>query len=111
MPGSEANGSLADPNAANDGGPDVNGLWTFTGSPLAMTQDLQGPEFDPTPFIGPLGQTITTGFTISVVDTLGQTATDATTGVDATASVPSNPVVDNPVGESVHNAGLGRVAP
>jgi hypothetical protein len=89
-PSNVANGSLADPNAANDGGTDVNGVWTFTGSPLAVTQDLQGLQFEPPPTDAPLGTTITTGFTISVTDTLGLTATDATTSVDATASVPSN---------------------
>ena len=89
-PSNAANGSLVDPNAANDGGADVNGVWTFTGSPLAVTQDLQGLEFEPTPADAPLGTTVTTGFTISVTDSLGLTATDAATSVDATASVPSN---------------------
>ena len=85
-----ANGSLVDPNAANDGGADANGVWTFAGSPLAVTQDLQGLVFQPSPSNGALGETITTGFTISVTDSLGLTATDATTSVDATVSVPSN---------------------
>jgi Hint domain len=89
-PSNAANGSLVDPNAANDGGADANGMWTFTGSPLAVTQDLQGLVFDPTPTDATLGTTITTGFTISVTDSLGLTATDTTTSVDATASVPSN---------------------
>jgi len=85
-----ANGTLADPNAASDGGAAANGAWTFTGSPLAVTQHLQGLVFHPTPVDASLGTTVTTGFTIAVTNTLGLTASDMTTSVDATTSVPSN---------------------
>jgi len=66
-------GLLYDPNAATDGSHNVNGVYTVTGSPAAVTADLEG--LDRSPGLE------ATDYTMHVVDTLGLSATDATTSI------------------------------
>lgn len=60
------------------------GVYSVTGTAVAVTTALDGLIFNPTARQGPASQTITTGFTIAVTDTAGLSATDATTSVIAT---------------------------
>jgi hypothetical protein len=78
-----ANGILT-----NLGGGSYNattGIYTDTGSALAVTADLQGLVFDPTTQEVAGGYSVTTGFTISDIDTAGVSTTDSTASVIATA--------------------------
>jgi hypothetical protein len=94
-PSNPANGTLSDPNAAQDGGatdPDT-GAYTVTGSIAAVDAALQGLVFTPAAHEVPGGQTVTTGFTIAAGDGTAN-ATDATTTVIATAvAAPSAPTL------------------
>ena len=53
-----------------------------------LTADLDALAFTPTVGQVPVGQAVTTRFTIMVGDTAARTASDATTSVVAAASVP-----------------------
>ncbi|HQT78973.1 MAG TPA: hypothetical protein PLD10_18115 [Rhodopila sp.] len=64
----------------------TTGIYTDTGSAAAVTADLDKLVFTPSSTIA-AGQTVTTGFTISVADALGGTAQDTTTSVIATGTV------------------------
>ncbi len=84
---SAANGTLS-----NLGGGNYNsttGIYTDSGSAAALTADLDGLVFSPTPHQLATGQTVTTNLQVFVKDTAGLTATDSTTSVVATElSVP-----------------------
>jgi len=84
-----ANGALS-----NLGGGVYNpstGVYTDAGSATAVTAALDGLVFIPTAHQAPAGQTVTTGFTIGVADTVGQSVTDSTTTVVTSEStVPPN---------------------
>jgi hypothetical protein len=77
-----ANGSLT-----NLGGGSYNaasGLYTVSGTAVSVTTALEGLVFNPTPFQGAPGQTVTTTFTINVTDTAGLSTTDGTTSIVTT---------------------------
>jgi len=87
------NGTLFDPNAATDGGTFSNGVYAVTGSADTVTTALEGLVFIPTANQVAPGQSVSTGFTIGVTNTLGQT--NLTTS-DNTASVIATSVNDAP---------------
>ena len=64
----------------------TTGIYTDTGSAAAVCLDLNGLVFVPTQNKVALGQTVATGFTITVADTAGLSATDSSTSVIATAA-------------------------
>ncbi|HEX4368574.1 MAG TPA: Hint domain-containing protein [Rhodopila sp.] len=69
------------------------GTYTLTaGSADTVTTELDALIFTPTAHQAVPGATITTGFTLAVIDTLSQSATDSTTSVVATA-VNDDPVI------------------
>jgi uncharacterized repeat protein (TIGR03803 family) len=80
-PSDAANGTLSDPNAASDGSTITNGIYTMTGTAAAVTADLDSLVFTPTDHQVAPGGIETTGFTIALTDTAGQTASDSTTSV------------------------------
>ncbi len=61
------------------------GIYTVTGSDAAVSSALNGLIFTPTAHQVVPGDTVTTGFTIDVIDTAGATSTDIATSVIATA--------------------------
>ena len=91
-PSNAANGALFDPYAASDGGTLNNGVYTVTGTAAQVTAALDGLVFIPTAHQVAPGQSVTTSFTINVVDTAGGAASDTTTSVTA-AAVNDPPVV------------------
>lgn len=64
----------------------TNGVYSDIGSAAAVSAALNGLIFVPMAGEVPLGQTVTTGFTISDTDTASARATDTTTSVVAAAS-------------------------
>ena len=94
------NGNLSSLGA---GSYDINtGVYTDTGSAAAVTADLEGLVFTPTPGLAGIGQTITTRFTISDTDSLGLNTTDATSSVLAvgfTAPTIANTVANQAVSD------------
>ena len=66
-------GILYDRNAAVDGSHNANGVYTVTGSPTAVTADLEGLVRSP--------GLETTNYTIHVTDTAGLSATNTTTSI------------------------------
>jgi uncharacterized repeat protein (TIGR03803 family) len=77
-----ANGTLS-----NLGGGTYNattGAYSDSGSAASVTTAVEGLVFTPTAHQSPAGQAVTTGFSISVTDTAGQSATDSTTSVITT---------------------------
>jgi hypothetical protein len=97
--------------AANDtlsnlGGGTYNaatGVYTDSGSPSAVTAALDGLVFTPTLDQLPAGQIVTTGFTIAVTDTAGDSATDSTTSVITTEVLPAVAVSINDTKLNVAN--------
>jgi hypothetical protein len=83
---SVANGTLSDSSVLIDGSTFRNGVYTVTGTAAAVTADLDALVFVPTEHEVAPGGIVTTGFTIAVTDTAGQTASDSTTSVIATAA-------------------------
>jgi hypothetical protein len=88
-------GALSGGGGSYDSG---TGIYTFSGSASQVTTDIEGLVFTPTQ--GSAGQTVTTTFTITDVDTLALSATDSATSVDTTAgpvisgTAASQPVTD-----------------
>ncbi len=62
----------------------ATGVYTITGGASAVTQALSGLAFDPAGNLGSPGHPVTTGFTISVSDADGASASDSSTSVVAT---------------------------
>ena len=103
-PGSTANGTLSDPNAAADGSSVAAGVITLSGTAAQVSADLDALVFTPTAHQVAPGATVTTGFAIADTDTSGQSASDATTSVVATAAPVSGgptPFADLTVGSPV----------
>ena len=93
-PSQTANGTLFDPNAANNGSTITNGVYKVTGTANQETADLDALIFHPTPYQVAPGNTVTTGFTIAVTNSpAGLSATDNTTSVIATAIAPNYPLL------------------
>ncbi len=93
-PSQTANGTLFDPNAANNGSTITNGVYKVTGTATQVTADLDALIFHPTPYQVAPGNTVTTGFTIAVTNSpAGLSATDNTTSVIATAIAPNYPLL------------------
>jgi autotransporter passenger strand-loop-strand repeat protein/T5SS/PEP-CTERM-associated repeat protein len=90
-----ANGTLS--NLAGGSYTASTGVYTITGSATAVTAALDGLVFTPRAHQVPQGQTVTTTFTITDTDTLGESATNGTTTVIATAAA-APPVVLNTSG-------------
>ena len=63
----------------------ATGVYTVTGAASAVTAALAGLVFTPTLHQVSVGQAVTTGFTISDIDTASQSASNSTTTVVATA--------------------------
>ena len=80
---SAANGTLTNP--GNGSYDPARGIYADTGSAAAVTADLHGLVFNPTPRQVAPGQTVTTGFTISDIDTAQAGTVDSTTTVITTA--------------------------
>ena len=70
--------------AALGGGSIVNGAYTITGTPQIVTATIDALQFAPTLHQVAAGQSVTTGFTISVLDAAGNSATNALTTLTAT---------------------------
>jgi hypothetical protein len=102
-----ANGTLA-----NLGGGVYNaatGVYTNSGAAAAVSAALDGLVFVPTLRQVAPGGSVTTGFTISDVDTFSQTASDSTTAVITTASATA-PAIGGALGGQVIT-GPGTIAP
>ena len=80
-----ADGALSDPNAAGNGGALSGDVYSVSGSAAQVSAALEGLLYTPAAHQVAPGQAVMTGFTIAVSDTAGQTASDATTSVVATA--------------------------
>ena len=84
-PSSTANGVLSDPNASTDGGTvGENGVYTVSGTTAQVTAALDGLVFTPNAHVATANTPVIMSFTINVTDTAGETASDATTSVQAT---------------------------
>ncbi|MEA2736984.1 MAG: hypothetical protein QOH05_291, partial [Acetobacteraceae bacterium] len=103
-----ANGSLT-----NVGGGTYNatsGVYTDVGTAAAITADLKGLVFMPTPKEVAPGQSVTTTFAIMDVDTGLASATDSTTTVVATAGTAVPPTIAGTVAGQTATPG-GTIAP
>jgi plastocyanin len=87
-------GTLSD---ALGGAVSAAGVYTVSGSAATVSSDLQKLVFTPTLYQVTPGSTVTTGFTITVTDTAGQTASDGAASVVATAANDA-PVIGSEVG-------------
>jgi uncharacterized repeat protein (TIGR03803 family) len=77
-----ANGTLSAPGGGAYNA--TSGVYTDSGSPAAVTAAIDGLVFTPTAHQASASPTVTTGFTINVTDTAGQSAADNTTSVITT---------------------------
>ena len=84
-PNAAANGVLSDPNAATDGSVASGGAVNLKGTAAQVTTALDRLVFTPSAHEVAPGQQVTTGFTITDLNSAGQTATDRTTSVVTTA--------------------------
>jgi plastocyanin len=87
-------GTLSD---ALGGAVSAAGVYTVSGSAATVSSDLQKLVFTPTLYQVTPGSTVTTGFTVTVTDTAGQTASDGAASVVATAANDA-PVIGSEVG-------------
>jgi hypothetical protein len=86
VPSAAVDGVLSDPNQASDGSTiDAAGTYTVSGSAAQVTSDLNTLIFTPTAHQVAPGQTVTTGFAVTVADSAGLSAADSTSSVVATA--------------------------
>ena len=102
-----AGGSPSDANGTLSGSGLIEtstGTYELTvGSTAVVTTSLEALVFTPTAHQVAPGGTVTTGFTIAVTDTLGESATDTTTSVTTTA-VNDPPVISGAVaGQTVND--------
>jgi plastocyanin len=79
----------------------TTGVYTDTGSAATVTADLAGLVFTPTAHEVAPGQSVTTTFTISDVDTGGISATDSKTSVIATAGTVLPTITGGVAGQAV----------
>ncbi|WP_428493261.1 hypothetical protein [Rhodopila sp.] len=105
-PSSTANGTLSDPNAG-DGGSSSNGVYTITGSAAAVTAALDGLVFIP----AASNQSVTTTFTITDTDSLGETAKDSTTSVTASPADQPSTITVPASDQTQTSTGLTPVTP
>ena len=98
-----ANGTLT-----NLGGGSYNamtGVYTVSGSAAQVTAAVDGLVFNPTARQVPVGQTVTTTFTISDTDTAGATANNAVASVASTAAANNFTVLDTTTSLTTFTAG------
>ncbi len=84
--GAPADGVLADPDAATDGGSVSGSTMTLRGTAAQVTAELRALVFTPTAHQVAPGDAVTTGFILAVTDTAGASASDGSTSVIATAT-------------------------
>ncbi|HEX3992017.1 MAG TPA: choice-of-anchor E domain-containing protein [Acetobacteraceae bacterium] len=104
---SAANGTLT--NLSSGSYDAASGVYTVNGSAAAVTTAVDGLVFNPAPGQVPPGQTVTTGFTITDMNTDGVRDTDATTSVIATAVAEPLAISGTEAGQGV--TGQTTVAP
>ena len=80
-----ANGTLSDPNAATDGSAVTRGVFSVSGTAAQVSTALEALVFTPTMHQVSPGQNVATSFTITDMDTAGESVQDATTSFVATA--------------------------
>jgi hypothetical protein len=102
-----ANGTLS--NLGNGTYDPTTGVYKDTGSAAAVTADLNTLLFTPTAHEVAPGQSVTSGFTISDVDSLAQSATDSTTSVIATAGTVAPTISGTIAGQAASDQ--GTIAP
>ena len=100
-----ANGTLTN----LGGGTYSAGIYTFTGTTAAVNNVLHGLVFTPTPNQVVPGQTVTTGFIITDIDTASARAASATASVIATAGTLAPTISGSVRGQTV--TGPGSIAP
>ena len=84
-PSTTANGALSDPNQTSDHASFSNGTYTVTGAAAQVQADLRGLVFTPAAHEVAPGKSVTTGFTVSDLNSASLTTTDSATSVVATA--------------------------
>ncbi len=89
-PNNTGNGTLSD----TAGGTVSNGVYTVSGSASTVTTDLDALTFTPNTGTVAPGQKITTGFTLTDINSAGQTATASTTVLDTVQA----PTITGPAG-------------
>jgi endoglucanase len=97
--GSTVHGALSDPNATTDGSKIVNGVWTMTGSSLAVAAALDELAFKPAANLtGPAGAVATT--VTAVVAEGGETASTTST-ITVTGYAATSPITITPTTKAV----------
>jgi plastocyanin len=87
----------------------ATGVYTNSGTAVIVSAALDGLVFVPTPRQVAPGATVTTGFTISDLDTFSQTTSNSATTIVATAAAVA-PTITGALGGQVIN-GAGTIAP